>query len=151
MQICQTTLLVNVHSSKPPPLLLSQNGGKSFSADVWRTQIRKFEQRQVPKEKFNRPNQPKTQFKWRIYGGCTKKLQMQKGQISGLKSIEFESLRKICQRKSAEPDVLRTYCFECPAMWVSGCYPVSSVKSLALNCKQLIKPIPFCPPKAKRE
>ena len=36
--------------------------------------------------------------------------------------IEFESLRKICQRKSAEPDVLRTYCFECPAMWVPGRY-----------------------------
>ena len=66
----------------------------------------------------------------------------------GLKVL---SLRKICQRKIAEPDGLRTYCFECPAMWVSGRYTVSSAKSLALNCKQLIKPIPLCPPKAKQE
>ena len=78
MQICQTTLLVNVHSSKPPSCC-PKTVGKVFRLTFEGLKYKSFEQRQVPKEKFNRPNQPKTQFKWRIYGRCTKKLQMQKG------------------------------------------------------------------------
>ena len=101
MQICQTTLLVNVHSSKPPPSCCPKTVGKVFRLTFEGLKYKSLSKGRFLKRNSTGPTNQKHNSSGGYMADVQRSYKCKKDKSLGLKVL---SLRKICQRKIAEPD-----------------------------------------------